>query len=120
MYGRHIGHVLLLRRYYCKKKYDSAFWNHPSDVQTSHDYAKCLKAEFNLEIQSEHFGNSQSLSIEGSTVEIQWLRKSEPSLEFHSHFSDGKQQDACMKYAHMRVLFYWLIKMYCLVVILRG
>jgi hypothetical protein len=46
-----------------------AFQNEIGCVSTSRDYAERLPFKFNLEIQSEHFGNGRSLSIEGSTVE---------------------------------------------------
>ena len=34
------------------------------------DYTERLSAHFNLEIQSDHFGNGRSISIEGCNIEL--------------------------------------------------
>ena len=57
---------------------------------------------FNFEVQSEHFGNSHSLSIKGSSVET--LNGGNVELTFHSHFSDESRQDSYTTNAHMGVL----------------
>jgi hypothetical protein len=77
------------------------------------DYAERLLAEFDLEVQSTHFGNHRSLSMEGSAVEFFTQEDQEtikngqataesplPILESHSHFSDGQRQDAATTYEH--------------------
>jgi hypothetical protein len=72
-----------------------------------------LSATFNLEIQSEHFGNGRSLSIEGSTVETHEILgdnvEKRTRLQFHSHFSNNSRQDAATTTAHMTVLIDALI-----------
>ena len=78
---------------------------------------------FNLEIQSEHFGNGRSLSIEGSAIEsysseslalynagLIPKERIERKMEFHSHFSDLSRQDAATTTAHMTVLFNHLFR----------
>ena len=40
-------------------------------VMTEGDYAEALKAEFDMELQSEAFGFNRTLSIEGNTCEYQ-------------------------------------------------
>ena len=58
-------------------------------VKTQRDYAERLSAHLNLEIQSDHFGNGQSLLIEGSSVEFVDTTTNDVVLHFHSHFSDS-------------------------------
>jgi hypothetical protein len=72
-------------------------------------------AKFNMEIQSDHFGNGHTLSIEGSSVEFYSRREVKTyaaitaalhaiQMEFHSHFSDKSRQDAASTTAHMIIL----------------
>ena len=61
-----------------------------------------MSACFNFEVQSDHFGNSRSLSIKGSSVET--LDGANVELTFHSPFSDESKQDACTTNAHVGVL----------------
>ena len=62
-----------------------------------------------MEIQSEHFGNGRSLSMEGSTVEFHDKITELCTLHFHSHFADTSRQDAASTNAHMVELFEHLI-----------
>jgi hypothetical protein len=81
-------------------------------VKMQRDYAKRLPATFNLEIQSEHFGNGQSLSIEESTVETHETvdnNVEKMRLQFYSHFLNNSRQDATTTNAHMTVLIDALI-----------
>ena len=59
-----------------------------------------MSANFNLEIQSEHFGNGRSLSIEGCMMKLvdQDLHG---NMEIHSHFSDDRRQNASTAHVHM-------------------
>ena len=63
------------------------------------DYTERMSANFNLEIQSEHFGNGRSLSIEGCMIYCR--PRHDGYMEFHSHFSDDSRQDASTTHAHM-------------------
>jgi hypothetical protein len=75
-----------------------------------------------LEIQSAHFGNNRSLSIEGVGVLVftkasieKFAESNDPALlqslmDFHSHFADFSQQDAASTHAHMEVLIKHLFK----------
>ena len=64
------------------------------------DYAERLSAHFNLEIQSDHFGNGRSLSIEDCN--IQYIdEEHEEHSEYHSHLWDDSRQDASTTHAHM-------------------
>jgi hypothetical protein len=116
-YSYHLPHVMILSKVVCGKMRQDAFAKDTGSIKTRRDYAERLSAIFNMEVQSEHFGNGRSLSIEGSSVETyigvelneylegrmnanQLLRK----MEFHSHFSDFSRQDAATTNAHMTVL----------------
>ena len=59
-----------------------------------------MSADFDLEIQSDHFGNGRSLSIEDWGVEV-YLKSSFSRLQFHSQFSDDSIQDASTTNTHM-------------------
>ena len=67
---------------------------------TIRDYAERLSANFDLEIQSDHFGNRRLLSIEGCSVKV-YMYNSIYRLQFHSHFSRDSIQDASTTNAHM-------------------
>ena len=60
----------------------------PGDILSVRDYVERLSTHFNLQIQSDHFGNGRSLSIEGWN--IQYIDK---DYEEHS--------DALTTHAHM-------------------
>jgi hypothetical protein len=92
-----------------------AFLSKAQSIKTIRDYTERLNAAFDQEIQSEHFGNSRSLSIEGCAVEmVVNVLEGESKLEFHSHFSDESRQDACTTMAHMEVLIKHLFKENCM------
>jgi hypothetical protein len=104
-YAYHVPHVQILGKSYCGKLCQEQFQRTPGMVKTKRDYAERLSAKFNMEIQSDHFGNGRSLSIEGSSAELfprQDVKRIE--MEFHSHFSDKSRQDAATTSAHMTVL----------------
>jgi hypothetical protein len=99
------------------------FKSMPYSVKTIRDYGEALKMEFNNEIQSEHFGNSRALSIEGSSVQmfdrsslaayeqnIITVDELVRTMETHSHFSDRKRQDALTTFENMHVLVQYLFK----------
>jgi len=67
------------------------------------DYAERLLASFAMEVQSDHFGNGRTLSMEGSSVEF--YVDNEPTMEFHSHFSDKPEQNAATTFDHTAALF---------------
>ena len=69
---------------------------------TRRDYAEQLSAKFNKEIQSDHFGQGTTLSMEGCFVE--YLENGEVLAHFHSHMADKSKQDAAAMHANMEVL----------------
>jgi hypothetical protein len=82
-----------------------------------------LLAKFNLKIQSDHFGNGHSLSMEGSSIEffsaaaivdaqVNPAVDSSDSItmESHPHFSDKSKQDASTTHTHMLVLLEYLFE----------
>ena len=75
-----------------------------------------------MEIQSERFGHSRILSIEGPSVYhhdpkevelyVKGYAKSENpdiNMQFHSHFSDDSDQNASTTHAHMNILVHHLM-----------
>jgi hypothetical protein len=62
--------VKILSKDFCGKDRFDAFKKRPGDVNTWPDYVEQLSAKFNLEIQSDHFGNGRSLYMEGSRVKF--------------------------------------------------
>ena len=75
----------MLSKSFCGANRKSDFICKPGRLLTVWDYAEKLSARFWLEIQSEHFGNSRYLSIEGRSVEVT-LNNSIFFLHFHSPF----------------------------------
>ena len=72
----------------------------PDDILSERDYVERLFAHFNFEVQSDHFRNGRSLSIEGNN--LQYIDEDhEEHTEFHSHLSDDSRQDASTTQAHM-------------------
>jgi hypothetical protein len=74
---------------------------------------------------SQHFGDSRDMSMEGSSVRtfkaddiksfqeqgpLEVLSTAEPTMDFHSHFSDDNLQNAASTHSHMRVLIEHLKK----------
>ena len=112
----HSHHVRMLGKDCCGQARLAAHKRKPS-VRTRRDYAERLAAAFTLEIQSDHFGNGRSLSMEGSSVEtfckravdawkngVWQMDEADLRMVFHSHFSDDSRQDAATTHAHMTVL----------------
>ena len=52
-------------------------------------------------MQSNHFGNSTSVSIEGYTVHYPSPLGDDLVFDFHSYLSDGKTQHASTVYNHL-------------------
>jgi len=85
-----------------------------TDVAMIRDYAEHLKAAFNGEIQTTHFGNNRDLSMEGCAVKHvpqetvdshedgQKPSEDDIVINFHSHLSDESAQDAFTTHDHMK------------------
>jgi hypothetical protein len=113
-YAYHRPHFMLLGKHETGLDRKNAL--RPGDIDTTRDYAERLAFEFNDEIMSEGFGNSRSLSMEGCSVrffpkeaielygETGAFDASKTEMNFHSHFSDGKMQNAATTNRHMEVL----------------
>jgi hypothetical protein len=106
-YAFHQPHVSILSKNGCGNLRDDAFSNLKSSVKTRRDYAEAVSAVFNYEIQSQHFGNNRSLSMEGTSIEFH--DKNGIRLEVYSHFADKSDQNAASTHAHMDVLIRYLI-----------
>ena len=78
----------------------NACYSKPGNILSIRDYAERMSANFNLEIQSEYFGNGRSISIKGCMINIV-DQDMNGYMEFHSHFSDDSRQDSSTTHAHM-------------------
>ena len=68
-YLYHILYVYVLLKNICGKMRNERCLSIPGDVLSVRDYAEHSFAHFNLKIQSDHFGNGRSLSIEGCNIQ---------------------------------------------------
>ena len=107
-YRYHYGLVNMLSKKHCYDGRTAAFKAGSLDIMTRRDYAERLTAKFNQEIQSTHFGQSVTLSMEGCFVEFV-VGNDDVQAHFHSHMADKSNQDAASTHAHMRVLLELLI-----------
>lgn len=110
----HHPHVTMLGKRFCGKLRTEALLENVTDVATIRDYAERLKAAFNGEIQTTHFGNNRDLSMEGCAVkhvpqetvesldEGQKPSEDDIAINFHSHLSDESAQDAFTTHDHMK------------------
>ena len=85
-----------------------------NDVITERDYAEEVKAEFDMEIQSEAFGFNNNISIEDSTGEYHDKDRNDVSNEestkmnFHSHFSDDSSYNAATLFKYKKNFIHWM------------
>jgi hypothetical protein len=122
-FAYHTSHVTILSKQeeQCGSMRMNNFLGTPGCIKTIRDYAERLLAKFNLEVQSSHFGNGRSLSMEGSTAlfylieEIEKYQRGEkrledirPIMQSHSHFSDDSRQDASTTFEHTSKLIEYL------------
>ena len=61
--------VIILGKNHCKAMRTKAFLSNSSWFLSEIDYAERLQKELNEEIQSDHFGDNPTLSIEGCTFQ---------------------------------------------------
>lgn len=110
LYAFHRPHINILGKHGCGQLRHDAFMKILSSIRTRRDYAEAITALFNWQIQSDHFGNNRTLSIEGSGVEFH-TADGKTRLETHSHFSDDSDQNAATTHAHMCKLITKLLEM---------
>jgi hypothetical protein len=108
-YALHSAYVRILLKNGCgRMRFE---WYKSKDaVKTIRDYTERIKFEFNNEIQSEHFGASHNLSIEGCSV--RYMHELNVLMEMHSHFLDTSRHDARTMLTHLKVLLDYLFKTY--------
>ena len=108
-YKYHIFLVTLLSKNHCKKMRCDAFEENKNWFLSERDYAERLVKELDGEIQSEHFGDNSTLSIEGCILQyhLNHNKRKQASedksirMDFHSHFADFSKQDAATTFEHM-------------------
>ena len=91
-YLYHIFYVHVLSKNICRKMRNERCLSIPGDILSVRDYTERLSTHFNLEVQSDHFGNGRSLSIEGCNIQYIDIDHEEHS-EFHFHLSNDSRQD---------------------------
>jgi len=112
-YKYHHSLIVLFGKYHTKKDRNVQFKKHKNWFFTERDYAERLKKEMDNELQSDHFGDSISLSIEGCSLKYHLPnsinqttdRTAQIGLDFHSHMSDYSKQNAASTYEHMVAMF---------------
>ena len=112
-YRYHMGLVTILSKNHCKKSRYEAFCNNRNWFFSERDYAERLVKQLDGEIQSDHFGDNPSLSIEGCTLQyhmdpnanLDGNNHSQLPFDFHSHFSDYSKQDAATTFEHFCAMF---------------
>ena len=104
----HLPHVIVLSKHHCGRMRKEAIMATVHDILTRRDYADKLIAEFDLEIQSTHFGDSVTLSMEGCSVEF-IDGNGNVKMHFHFHFADKSPQNAASTNQHMDVMMTELI-----------
>ena len=86
-YMYHIFYVNILSKNICSKIRSEGCYSIPDDILSVREYAEFLSTNFDLAIQSYHFGNGRSLSIEDCNIEF-IDKYHNAQFEFHSHLSD--------------------------------
>ena len=82
------------------------------------DYSEALKAESEMEINSDAFGFNKSISIEGSTCEYHnkyqnyERNQGNMKMDFHSKFSDNSDQNAATTLENMKNFIHWIYDNY--------
>ena len=77
----------MLSKTYCYDGRTAAFKAACLDIMKRRDYSEHLLDKFNKEIQSTHFGQNISLSMEGCFVEF-LIENGDVRAHFHSHMAD--------------------------------
>ena len=112
-YKYHSALVTLLSKNYCKKMRTESFQKNTNWLISEMDYAERLAKQLDGEIQSDHFGDNATLSIEGCTLQYHEklsnyrrpAQRSKIYLDFHSHFADYSRQDAATTFEHISCMF---------------
>ena len=103
-------YLILGKRYQSDPRKESLRVNE-GEFALNHDFTECLSVKHNEEIQSSHFGQGCTVSIEGYTCHYRDPDDgSKLILDFHSYLSDNKTQNAATVQNHMEKLLEFLIE----------
>ena len=105
----HLPHVIMLSKHYCGRMRKGAIIGSTHDLFLRRDYADRLIGKFDMEIQSTHFGDSITLSMEGYSVEFN-TPEGVIKMNFHFHFADKSPQNASSTNTHMEAMFEKLLE----------
>ena len=81
----------------------------PGEVSTHRDFAEQLSLQFNSQAQHEYFGGGATVSLEGVSVQGFQQEDGKKVMQFHSFFSDSKQQDCHVVHNHNEKLIQHLL-----------
>jgi hypothetical protein len=106
-FAYHLAHVKIVGTNHIglTRREDLSMRHKKKDIKVQCDFADRLVAAFLTEIQSEHFGGNQTLSMEGLAMEYidaSSILNEQKSLkgQFHSFLSDDSDQGAATTAAH--------------------
>ena len=102
-YRYHQQHVALLGKHHAVRERKDAC-KEVGGVLTQRDYADALLASFTDEIQSTHFGENASVSMEGVTIRFTDPNTGEDRFHFYSYLSDDKRQDSRTTYVNTEAM----------------
>ena len=66
----YVHYVQILSKNHCGIFRQNTYYSKPGNIWSIRDYAERMSANFNIEIQSDYFGNGRSLSMDGYTIDI--------------------------------------------------
>ena len=101
-YMYHIYGVIVLGKNFAAKERLRAIAASPGSLGSMKDYADAIQATCNREIQSDHFGDQTTTSMEGAYCQFVDPAKQEEGIrtEFNCYVSDDKQQDSRTSFAN--------------------
>ena len=72
-----------------------------NETSTHQDHSERLKVEFDNQVQEEHHGGGQNMSLEGCAVKFLPPGSDQPQREFFTCLSDSKLQDSSTTHWHV-------------------
>ena len=109
----------LLGKHECQNIRRAFFLEDNNSVMAERDYAEALKAEFDMEIQSEAFGFNHTISIEVGTCEYHnkyhnyVSNQVKVKIYFHSYFLGDSAQNEAIIFENMIFSFTWCMIITC-------
>jgi hypothetical protein len=110
-YALHLSNVQILSKNGSCGRMRFEWFKSKDAVKTIRDYTECLKLTSIMRFsQSELFGASHNLSIEGCNM--RHMHELNAMMEMHSYFLDTSRQDTKTAHMHLKVLLVYLFRIY--------